>query len=54
MLDSTLFTETIQLYHSKKPAIHIDSEEDFNSWTDSTLLKEVQSFFVNAFYHFQK
>ncbi|KAL3376440.1 hypothetical protein AABB24_003061, partial [Solanum stoloniferum] len=40
MLDSTLLTETIQLNHSKKPAIHIESEEDFNSWTDSTLLKE--------------
>ncbi|XP_006365645.1 uncharacterized protein [Solanum tuberosum] len=40
MLDSKLFTETIQLNHSKKPAIHIESDEDFNSWTDSTLLKE--------------
>ncbi|PHT55245.1 hypothetical protein CQW23_03731 [Capsicum baccatum] len=40
VLDNTLFTETIQLNHSKRPAIHIESEEDFNSWTDSTLLKE--------------
>ncbi|XP_015064202.1 uncharacterized protein LOC107009390 [Solanum pennellii] len=40
MLDSTLLIETIQLNLSKKPAIHIESEEDFNSWTDSTLLKE--------------
>lgn len=54
MLDSTLLIETIQLNLSKKPAIHIESEEDFNSWTDSTLLKEVHSFFINALYHFQK
>ncbi|KAK4347827.1 hypothetical protein RND71_034166 [Anisodus tanguticus] len=40
MLDNTLFRETVLLNHSKKPAIHIESEEDFNSWTDSTLLKE--------------
>ncbi|KAJ8549971.1 hypothetical protein K7X08_033678 [Anisodus acutangulus] len=40
MLDNTLFREIIQLNHSKEPAIHIESEEDFNSWTDSTLLKE--------------
>ncbi|XP_059283405.1 uncharacterized protein LOC132036989 isoform X2 [Lycium ferocissimum] len=40
MLDNTLFRETIQSNHSKEPAIHIESEEDFNSWSDSTLLKE--------------
>ncbi|CAN4081668.1 unnamed protein product [Withania somnifera] len=40
VLDNTLFTETIQLNHSKKSAILIEFEEDFNSWTDSTLLKE--------------
>ncbi|KAK4360697.1 hypothetical protein RND71_019649 [Anisodus tanguticus] len=40
MLDNTLFREAIQLNYSKEPAIHIESEEDFNSWTDSTLLKE--------------
>ncbi|MCD7469100.1 hypothetical protein HAX54_007893 [Datura stramonium] len=40
VLDITLFTNTIQLNHSKNPAIHIEPEEDFNSWTDSALLKE--------------
>ncbi|XP_009779684.1 uncharacterized protein [Nicotiana sylvestris] len=40
MLDITLFSESKQLNHSKEPAILIESEADFNSWTDSTLLKE--------------